>query len=61
MKKDILSINDINREDFILLAETALKIKSNISSYYDVLRCRTIVMIFDKPSLRTGCNESIRR
>lgn len=53
MKKDLLSIQDITKKDFALLIETALKIKADIPAYYDVLRGRTIVLIFDKPSLRT--------
>ena len=53
MKKDLLSIKDITREDYNLLLDTALKIKADIPAYHDVLRGRTIVLIFDKPSLRT--------
>jgi ornithine carbamoyltransferase len=53
MKKDLLSIRDITSEDYSLLIETALKIKADIPAYYKVLRGRTAVLIFDKPSLRT--------
>jgi len=53
MKKDLLSIRDITLEDYKLLIETALKIKSNIHAYYDSLKGQTVALIFDKPSLRT--------
>ncbi|MFC1528862.1 ornithine carbamoyltransferase [Candidatus Latescibacterota bacterium] len=53
MKKDLLSIRDITREDYALFIETALKIKADIPAYYEALRGRTAVLIFDKPSLRT--------
>lgn len=53
MKKDFLSINDITREDFQTLMNTAAKIKADIPAYYDVFKGRSVVMIFDKPSLRT--------
>jgi len=53
MKKDLLSINDMTKEDFQEFLNIAQKIKSDIPAYYDVLKGKTIVMIFDKPSLRT--------
>ena len=53
MKKDLLSIQDITLEDYHLLIDTALKIKADIPAYYGAFRGRTVVMIFDKPSLRT--------
>ena len=53
MKKDLLSIRDVSVEDIASLLETAQKIKADIPAYYDVFRGRTVVLIFDKPSLRT--------
>jgi len=53
MKKDLLSINDMSKEDFQEFLNIAQKIKSDIPAYYDVFKGKTIVMIFDKPSLRT--------
>jgi ornithine carbamoyltransferase len=53
MKKDLLSIQDLNAADVADLMETAAKIKADISAYYDIFRGRTAVLIFDKPSLRT--------
>jgi len=53
MQKDLLSIRDLNSRDVSDLMETASKIKADISSYYDIFRGRTAVLIFDKPSLRT--------
>lgn len=53
MKKHLLSIRDITLDDFNDIIEIALIIKADIKKYYDVLRGRTAVLIFDKPSLRT--------
>ena len=53
MKKDLLSIQDLTGEDFRYLIETAVEIKKDIRKYYDKLQGRTVVLIFDKPSLRT--------
>lgn len=53
MKKDLLSIRDVSVEDVASLLETAREIKADIPAYYDVFRGRTVVLIFDKPSLRT--------
>ncbi len=53
MKKDLLSILDIDRDDFEYLINLAIRIKADIPAYHDALTGRSIVMIFDKPSLRT--------
>lgn len=53
MKKDLLSIRDLTPDDVKKLIDTAQNIKADIASYYDIFRGRTLVMIFDKPSLRT--------
>ena len=53
MKKDLISIKDLTRDDYNYLIDTAITIKKDLTSYYDVLRRRTVVLIFDKPSLRT--------
>lgn len=53
MKKDLLSIHDLDAGEVNDLVETAIRIKADIPAYYDVFRGRTIVLIFDKPSLRT--------
>jgi ornithine carbamoyltransferase len=53
MKKDLLSIRDLNAADVADLMETASKIKADIPAYYDIFRGRTAVLVFDKPSLRT--------
>ncbi len=53
MKKDLLSIRDVTADDVNLLMETASRIKADIPAYLDHFRSRTIVLIFDKPSLRT--------
>lgn len=54
MKKDLLTIqDDITQEDFDRLMERALAIKANIPAYLHVFEGKTLVLIFDKPSLRT--------
>jgi len=53
MKKDLLSIRDMTSGDVDDLMETALRIKADIPSYLGRFRGKTIVLIFDKPSLRT--------
>ena len=53
MKKDLISILDIDESDYASLIKTALTIKQDIKKYYDVLHGRNFVLIFDKPSLRT--------
>ena len=53
MKKDLLSIQDLTVDDFTSLMDTAVTIKNSIEDYYTVLQNRNVVLIFDKPSLRT--------
>ena len=53
MKKDLLSIMDLTKNDVDFLIDIALKIKSDIKSYFNIMQGRTVVLIFDKPSLRT--------
>lgn len=53
MQKDLLSIRDLSVDEVSGLMETASKIKADIPAYHGVFRGKTIVMIFDKPSLRT--------
>ncbi len=53
MNKDLLSIRDLTRDDYIGIIETAAKIKADIPAYYKLFEGRTAVLIFEKPSLRT--------
>lgn len=53
MKKDLLSILDLTVDDVSSLMKTASEIKADIPAYYHAFRGKTIVLIFDKPSLRT--------
>ena len=53
MKKDLLSIQDLTVDDFTSLMDNAVTIKNSIEDYYTVLQNRNVVLIFDKPSLRT--------
>lgn len=53
----LLSINDLSRDDAqYLLAEAArlkAEIKFNPAAQMDILRGKTLAMVFEKPSLRT--------
>ena len=53
MNKDFISIRDLTVDDFNYIIETAEIIKADIPRYYNIFRGRTVVLIFDKPSLRT--------
>lgn len=54
MNKDLLTIqDDVTKDDFDRLMERALAIKADIPAYLHALEGKTIVLIFDKPSLRT--------
>ena len=53
MDKGLLSIRDLDVEDYDFIMDSAVKIKSNTPEYYGIFRGRTAALIFDKPSLRT--------
>ena len=53
MKKDLLSIRDLTRDDYTGVIDISLAIKADRTAYRSVFAGRTAVLIFDKPSLRT--------
>lgn len=53
MKKDLLELTDINKEEILEILNLADDIKRNPISYSTKLKGKTLLMIFEKPSLRT--------
>ena len=53
MKKDFLSILDINKDQMLEILKLAEKIKRHPSKYFNALYRKTLVMIFEKASTRT--------
>ncbi len=51
--RHLLSITDISKQEFLKILKMALKIKKNPRKYANILSGKTLVMIFEKPSLRT--------
>lgn len=52
-KKDLLSLNDWNGDELNELIDKAIEMKKHPEKYYEVLKNKTLLMIFEKPSLRT--------
>lgn len=53
MKKDLISISDLNREEILKIFSLAEELKKNKFKYKNFLKNRFAVLIFEKPSLRT--------
>ncbi|MBN1526026.1 MAG: ornithine carbamoyltransferase [Candidatus Omnitrophica bacterium] len=53
MKKDLLSIGDLTKNDIIDILDLTKKVKANKSKYADALKGSSIGLIFQKPSNRT--------
>ena len=51
--KDLISLIEWNSADILDLISHASKIKKKPESYYNALQNKTMLMIFEKPSLRT--------
>jgi len=51
--KDVLSLYDVPREFILDTIEKAIEIKKNPGKYATMLKDKTLLMIFEKPSLRT--------
>ena len=51
--KHLLSLKELSKEDIEELISYASKIKKNQEKYHDTLKAKTLLMIFEKPSLRT--------
>lgn len=53
MKKDLLSITDLTKEEMLALIKKAQAIKKNPKKYHNVLYEKTLMTYFQQPSLRT--------
>jgi len=51
--KDLLSLQNWNKDMINNLISHTVEIKKNPEKYFDVLKAKTMLMIFEKPSLRT--------
>jgi ornithine carbamoyltransferase len=51
--KHIISDFDLTREELIDVLDTSIMIKSNPKDFHEVMRNKTLVMLFELPSLRT--------
>ena len=51
--KNLLSINDLSKNEILDLINLSIKIKKNPSKYENKLKNKTMFMFFKKPSLRT--------
>ena len=51
--RHLTKISDFSKEECEKIIEKSLEIKANKEKYYDVLRNKVLLMIFEKPSLRT--------
>lgn len=53
MKKDLITIKDLEKNEIFELIEEAEKIKKNPEEYSNLLKGKSMLMFFEKPSLRT--------
>ncbi len=53
MPTDLLTIDDLTRADLAALLTLADRIKAGPAKYAKALRGQHVVMLFEKPSLRT--------
>ncbi|MFH1455908.1 MAG: ornithine carbamoyltransferase [archaeon] len=51
--KHLICLKDISKEEILQLVNKAVNIKRNPSDYSTILKDKTLLMIFEKPSLRT--------
>ncbi len=51
--QDFLSLRDFTPQEIARLLDLALQIKANPGAFAHALDCKTLAMIFEKPSLRT--------
>ena len=49
----MLNLKDYTKEELEYLIDLAIKIKKNPEKYYDSLKGKTLVMLFEKSSTRT--------
>lgn len=51
--KDLLSLNDLKKEELLEIIDKAIEIKKNPSKYSNLLSNKTLAMLFQKTSTRT--------
>jgi len=59
MKKDLISIKDLEPKEIREIFELTDKLKKNSASYTDSLKNKTLALIFQKPSNRTRVSFSV--
>jgi ornithine carbamoyltransferase len=53
MKRDLINLNDLTPEELSIIIDLSIQIKKNPSSVANAMHQKTLLMIFEKPSLRT--------
>jgi ornithine carbamoyltransferase len=53
MKRDLINLTDLTSEELNKIIEKAIQIKRNPASVANAMHLKTLLMIFEKPSLRT--------
>ncbi len=53
MKKDLITLKDFTKQEILELIKKAEKIKKNPGKYSNLLKNKSMLMFFEKPSLRT--------
>lgn len=53
MPKHLLKVSDFSKKECEKIIDKSIEIKSNPEKYYTALNNKTLLMIFEKPSLRT--------
>ncbi|MEM3373734.1 MAG: ornithine carbamoyltransferase [Candidatus Woesearchaeota archaeon] len=53
MKRDLINLTDLNEKELLYIIDKSIEIKKNPSSVKNVMNQKTLLMIFEKPSLRT--------
>jgi ornithine carbamoyltransferase len=51
--RHVTKISDLSRKEINSLMTMAMDMKANPSNYHDALKRKTLLMLFEKPSLRT--------
>ncbi|MCP4760339.1 MAG: ornithine carbamoyltransferase, partial [archaeon] len=51
--KHLTKVSDLSKEECVKIISKAIEIKTNMKKYSDSLKDKTLLMIFEKPSLRT--------
>lgn len=53
MKRDLINLNDLSSDELMNIIDRSIEIKKNPDSVKDSMKQKTLLMIFEKPSLRT--------